>query len=293
MPVPNLRPLGFGEILDGAFSLYRRNMVTFVVTALLPLLGVMAGGVVMALFVATGGAAWGVIGWLGIIILVVLAFMVQWGALTHQASETFLSAPVAPMEAVRAGIGSMFRLLGALFMVGITLSLTFLIAIFLIGMLAMGIESLGIRFFSILLGFAMIFGGIVLYFGAAAVVAGAGPVIVVEGRGPGPALSRSVELMRGAFWRMVALVAVTVTITYLPMIAILFVTGTTESFTSTDAALPETGALLVQQLLTWMVGLVAAPFIASVFVLSYYDRRVRTEALDVQMMTESLALAGD
>ncbi|HEU0079725.1 MAG TPA: hypothetical protein VFQ76_18850, partial [Longimicrobiaceae bacterium] len=38
MSVSHLRPLSFGEILDGAFALYRRNFVVFVTTALVPLL---------------------------------------------------------------------------------------------------------------------------------------------------------------------------------------------------------------------------------------------------------------
>jgi hypothetical protein len=40
------------------------------------------------------------------------------------------------------------------------------------------------------------------------------------------------------------------------------------------------------------VGVLTTPFLASVIVLLYFDRRVRTEALDVQILTEQLGLAG-
>ena len=42
MALSNLRPLSFGEILDSAFTLYRRNFATFVLTALIPT-GVLIG----------------------------------------------------------------------------------------------------------------------------------------------------------------------------------------------------------------------------------------------------------
>jgi hypothetical protein len=42
-----------------------------------------------------------------------------------------------------------------------------------------------------------------------------------------------------------------------------------------------------------VLNLLTAPFLACVCVVLYYDRRVRAEALDVQMMTDRLAVAGD
>ena len=37
MPYTHIRPLEFGEVLDGAFALYRRHFVDFFLTALIPL----------------------------------------------------------------------------------------------------------------------------------------------------------------------------------------------------------------------------------------------------------------
>ena len=72
MPVPNLRPLGFGEILDGAFSLYRRNLVTFFLTAVLPLGALAASGVLMVLLMGSGSELAADIGGFGLIILLAL-----------------------------------------------------------------------------------------------------------------------------------------------------------------------------------------------------------------------------
>jgi hypothetical protein len=82
---------------------------------------------------------------------------------------------------------------------------------------------------------------------------------------------------------------VTATIVYLPIVAVVFVSGLSEGVSGTGGGAAEAGAGFAML----AVGIAAAPFVASVFVLAYYDRRVRTEALDVQLMTESLALAGD
>jgi hypothetical protein len=47
----------------------------------------------------------------------------------------------------------------------------------------------------------------------------------------------------------------------------------------------------VGQVLAQVAQTLTIPFSAGALVLLYYDRRVRSEALDVQMMAESLAAA--
>jgi hypothetical protein len=113
MPIPTLRPLGFGEILDGAFSLYRRNFGPFVLTALVPSIALLAGGLVYATalsgFVRDGGdptAAMAAIAgpFLLFIVLTALATFVSWGALTRQASQAFTGAPVSVPDGLKAGL---------------------------------------------------------------------------------------------------------------------------------------------------------------------------------------------
>lgn len=289
MPVPTLRPLGFGEILDGAFSLYRRNLMTFVLTALLPSMALMVGGLLMALRMGSGSKGLAGVGAFGLILLLLLSLMVQWGALVHQASQTFIAQPVDFREAVRTGVRSMFTLFGSVFVTNVGMSFVMIGGFLLVGLMGMVVGALGIPALSIVLGLGMIFGGVFVYVGGAAVLAGAGPAVIVEGKGPVEALSRSVELLRGAFWRTAGLVMVTATIVYLPIVAVVFVAGLSAGGSGAEGGAAEAGAGFAML----AVGIAAAPFIASVFVLAYYDRRVRTEALDVQLMTESLALAGD
>jgi hypothetical protein len=289
MPVPNLRPLGFGEILDGAFSLYRRNLTRFFLTALLPLAALVVGGVLMVLLMGSGSGAAADVGGFGLILLLVLSVMVQWGALVHQASQAFIAQPVDLREAVRTGGRSMFTLLGSVFVNNVGMSFVMMGGILMMALVGTVVGALGIPALSIVLGAGMIFGIVFVYVGGAAVLAGAGPAVIVEGKGPVEALSRSLELIRGAFWRTAGLVMVTATIVYLPVVAVVFVSGLSEGVSGAEGGAAAAGAGFAML----AVGIAAAPFIASVFVLAYYDRRVRTEALDVQLMTESLALAGD
>jgi hypothetical protein len=167
------------------------------------------------------------------------------------------------------------------------MSLVMLGGILLMALVGTVVGALGVPAFSLVLGAGVIFGFVFVYVGGAAVLAGAGPAVIVEGKGPVEALSRSVELLRGVFWRTVGLV--TATIVYLPIVAVVWVSGLSEGVSGAEGGAAEAWAGFA----ILAGGIAAAPFIASVFVLAYYDRRVRTEALDVQLMTESLALAGD
>jgi hypothetical protein len=294
MPIPSLRPLGFGEILDGAFSLYRRNFGPFVLTALVPSIGLLAGGLIYA--VALGGylreggdptAAAGAIAgpFLLFIVLTALATFVSWGALTRQAAQAFTGAPVSVPDGLKAGLRALFPMLGAAFLAGLVVLVVGFAVGILGGIFTMVLGAVGL----ILMGVGML----VMYMLAITIFAGVAPAIVVERQGPLSALTRSWDLVNGALWRTVGLVVVSVLIAYLPVVAVMFVTGTTGMMLNptSAAAMPGAGALIAQQVLAWIAGVLTTPFMVSVFVLTYFDRRVRTEALDVQVMTDSLAPA--
>lgn len=294
MPIPSLRPLGFGEILDGAFSLYRRNFGTFVLTALVPSIALLAGGLIYAIalsnFVREGGdptaAMAAILGpFLLFIVLAGLATFVSWGALTHQAAQAFTGASVSVPDGLKAGLRAFPSMLGAAFLAGVATVIVAMAVGIIGGIFAMVLGVIG----AIVMGIGML----VMYMLAITIFAGVAPAIVVEGKGPLSALTRSWDLVRGALGRTMGLVVVSVLIAYMPVIAVMFVTGTTGMMTnpSSAAAVPDAGALIAQQVLAWIAGVLTTPFMVSVFVLTYFDRRVRTEALDVQVMTESLAPA--
>lgn len=140
-------------------------------------------------------------------------------------------------------------------------------------------------------GFLMVVLMVAVYLGIIGLLFAVAPAVIVERAGPLEALERSFTLARGALGRVIGLMLVTILITYLPMIAVLAVTGGFAQLAN-PGAVPSGAQFITQQVLSMGVGILTTPFMAAVIVLLYFDRRVRTEALDVQMMTDSLAVAG-
>jgi hypothetical protein len=98
MEFARLRPMSATEILDGAFTLYRRHFLTFVVTSLLAMLPSLLVSAIAA------DQMW--------INLVPLAgFLVSTGALVHQVSEAALGRKPRLGEAFRVAAARFFPLL--------------------------------------------------------------------------------------------------------------------------------------------------------------------------------------
>lgn len=298
MSAPTLRPLGFGEILDGAFTLYRRNLVPFLLTALLPMAAVIAafGFLGAGMYGAiTGGEPGEVMGamfgtGLLLVLLGIGAFSVMTAALTREASHAYMGQQATLGDGMRAGLRALLPLLGVAFVVGII----FLVAMFALGIVLTivilmtgggGVEAAGaVTGISMLLGMVGYLAGISLLFAVL-------PAVVVEGKGPLSAIGRSVDLARGALGRVAGVIVVTFLITYLPGLAVMALTGGFASLMNPETV-PSTGQFMTQQVLGMGVYVLTTPFFVSVIVLLYFDRRVRTEALDVQMAADRLAVAG-
>lgn len=295
MTVPQFRPLGFGEILDGAFTLYRRNLVPFLLTALIPTLALMG---MMAVFGRDVFAAMasndpvqvaGVLGPMMLLGLVgALVYIVMWGALTQEAAQAYLGQPATVADGMRTGLRKLLPVLGAGLVIFAVLAVAYIAAaalFFIIGAIggASGSQAVAVVFALVA---AVVAAG--AYLMVIALLFAVLPAIVVEGKGPVQAIGRSFDLARGALGRTVGLMLVTLFIVYLPIIAVFWLTGTFADMADTDTV-PTAGQFMTQQLLSTGVGVLTTPFMAAVIVLLYFDRRVRTEALDVQMAADRLA----
>lgn len=295
MNAPQFRPLGFGEILDGAFTMYRRNFVPFLATALIPTMLMAGAFAVWGLEMVTTrrdptdmGAALNMFGsMMALSLVAALVSLVLWGALTRESAQAYLGAPVSAGDGMRRAFTKLLPLLGAGFVVMVMLVVTYL-AVALLAALAVGIGvGLGNTVVTLVLGVVVAVGSAFAFMGLVALVFATVPAIIVEDKGPLQAISRSFDLARGAVWRVAGLIVVSFIIVYLPVIAVMWLTGSFNSIANPET-LPTTGQFLTQQLLSAAVGILTTPFLVSVIVLQYFDRRVRTEALDVQMMTDRL-----
>jgi hypothetical protein len=297
MSVPSLRPLAFGEILDGAFTLYRRHFVTFFCTALIPML------VMIVAFKLLGTSVFAMILGedtrldanalaMGLLLIPVgfLTFLVMWGALARQTSQSYLEQPTSLGDGFRAGVRAFFPLLGAAVAVFTVMVVVFFAVGILMGIVAaMGVASESQSAVVVVTLIAFLF-GMVVYLGALALLFAVLPAVVVERKGPLDALGRSFDLAKGAIWRIVGLMLVTLLITYLPGFAVMALTGGFANILQPDQT-PSVGQFMNQQMLGLAVNILTTPFMVAVMVLQYFDRRVRTEALDVQMAADRLSVA--
>ena len=298
MNVPTLRPLSFGEILDGGFSLYRRNFVTFVLTTLVMAVAMIAVAVVLGGAAAAGmgdinemgeffGALFGVLLLMGIGFGVVASVLAA--ALTREASQAYTGQPTSLGDGLSTGARKGLRVFAS----GVVAFLMMMVAGLAIG-IVMGIvqvviDSMGIGLLTLLAQLIYVLLVVALYLLTLAIFFAVVPAVVVEGKGPVEAIGRSFDLVRGAPVHVVGVMMVTFFIAYLPMLAVLLLTGGLTALVDRDAV-PTIAQFITQQILALGVGILTTPFVVSVMVLLYYDRRVRTEALDVQMLTDRLAV---
>lgn len=198
---PILRPLGFGEVLDSAFTLYRRNFAAFVTASLVPTLVMIAGAILTGMHRMNPEApGFGILLFLPIVLLTTL---VMWGALAHLASRAYGGTPAPPAEGLQVALRRFFPLLGAtilsllaMMVIGGALMIVLGIMVAIAGMAA---GETAVLVFMALVGIVML--GI--YALGSAVFFAVVPAVVVEEKGPVSAISRSLELARGALPRIV------------------------------------------------------------------------------------------
>jgi hypothetical protein len=270
MAFSQLRPLSLGEVLDGAFTIYRRQFVSLFLTALVPQLPLIALVMVYYGFLATvmegggdisGGTA--IAAGIAVLVLAPLAAVgtaTAIGGVAFQAARAYTGAPVTTREAMERGLKRSLPLVGAYIVVGI-------MAMF--GLLA------------------FIIGAIIVWVSAFAVV----PAVVLERRGPIDAIGRSWQLVKGAWGEVFLVLIIAYFIAAMPGFAVGMVTtigGMVATGFDQEKMMAVQG---VGQVLSQVARTLTIPFSIGTTVLLYYDRRVRTEALDVQMMAESLPAA--
>lgn len=267
MPFTQFRPLDLGEILDGAFTLYRRHFATLFSTALLGFLPMMAMMLLlfpMGMAAESGGDAASAVMIAGFVVLAPLllgATLLMWGALIRQVSQAYLGEEVS----VRDGFTHAFRTILPLTGAG------------LLSLLAVAAGLLLCIVPGVLL-MLMLFAGT--------------PAVVLEGRGPVEALGRSRQLAEGAWGQIFLVFLVISVITYVPGMALGFIVMfgmVAVQFLAEGSEAAMLAVLGVSQVLNVLVGALTTPFTVLGLVLLYYDRRVRTEGLDLEMATGRLA----
>lgn len=282
-----LRPLGLGEILDGAVSVVRRyprqtlglSAVVAVVATILNIALVLSipddllNGSASTQDLSDSQIGGAVASLLGAAAVTLLAGLVLSGVITVVMGKAVLGRSLSTAEAWQGTRAVLWRLLGlsltTFLLIGLTVGLPFLTLL---------AGPIGVLF--IIPG---VIGGIYLYVRLSL----AGPALVLERCGIRAALRRSGLLVRGAWWRTLGILVLALIIAQVAggvlAVPFLFIDGLSGDVSTAGQIGNQIGAGL---------GLViTAPFSSGVTALLYLDRRMRAEGLDVTLAAQAAAPA--
>jgi hypothetical protein len=111
------------------------------------------------------------------------------------------------------------------------------------------------------------------------------PALVVENKGSIQAMGRSFDLVRRRFWPVLGAVALSYLVYFVVSQVIGLITG---AITFTGAATPTGADLWVSVVGSTITSVVVLPFMAAVFIVLYFDLRVRAEGYDLQVMAAEI-----
>jgi hypothetical protein len=310
-----LRPLGVGELLDGAFTSIRRNPR--------PTLGI-AAVLLTASAVITTAVSLLLVHFVGTVTLpspgqnltdaqaarlltrilevlaptvavsAVLAFIVDTvltGLLTVVIGRLVLGHKISAGEAWRIARPRIPALVGATLL--IPLILLGVWAVYAVVLVILTVAHAPGALIGLLAGVGAI-AAIVLTSWFSIMFRMAGPAVVLEQEGPAQALARSWRLVRGSFWRVLGItllagliVLVTAGVLQVPFGLLAAMAG------GGNSLLPSTGgnaaSILISAVGGVVAGAVARPISAGVAVLLYVDLRMRREGLDLVLQTAAAA----
>jgi hypothetical protein len=268
-----LRPLGIGDLFDGAIRIFRQHFGRLLVLTLIAYVPIGVIGAFVGVFVNEALRAGRedvipvvVLATLGGMPFYILAGDISFGATFFLIAEARFGRELTLGESFRQALRRFWRLLGLQLLVGLAVAL-------------MAVTIIGIPF--------------AIYFGVA--WSFAAHALLFEDVGVLRALGRSRELVRGHWWRTLGIALLFV----LFLSALSFVIGlplgalvALLALTDPDA-LQSTWYTVVSTLLNIVSSALTAPLMYSAWVLYYYDLRVRNEGLDLAVRADALAPSTD
>jgi hypothetical protein len=295
-----LRPLQFGDILDGAVKAVRFNPKSMVGLSALVLAVFLAPSAALGIgttqltarflsrFGPEGKAVIGLPSSLLQIMSTGLATALLSGLLIHVVGQAVLGRKASIGQTWQATRGRLISLLALSFLSGL-FSLLSIVVLTGPGVVLLANDNTAAGAILLIVG---ILGLIVVALTVSTKISLAAPAIVLEGHRVFAGLKRSFALTRGvAFWRVLGitlvaglLAGIAGSLLGLPFsligVGIMAVAGQ-------DTESGQMGVTFVSHLSSLLSGAITTPFVAAVTGLLYIDRRMRLEALDVVLLREA------
>ncbi|MCY0947618.1 hypothetical protein [Streptomyces antarcticus] len=291
-----LRPLGLGEILDGAVTTMRSHWrsvlpITLVVATVVQVINLLVQKLLLAdLVVSTSGTPTpeelvsslgsGLSATVATTFIDFLGTVVVTAMLTMIFSRAVLGHGSTVSEAWRDARPQLLRLIGLTLLLGIGLVVLALVLV----LPAFLLDSYGLAFLGLLVwgvGFAWLW----------IVFSLASPALMLEKSGIFTAFGRSWKLVKGSWWRiagitlltfLIVLIVRTIIVMPLTIIGIL-VSGTGMAGLMDGSAAYSWGALAFSAIGLIIAQTITMPMQSGVTVLLYVDQRIRREALDLEL----------
>ncbi|HXA28254.1 MAG TPA: hypothetical protein VN193_05845 [Candidatus Angelobacter sp.] len=297
-----LRPRGIGELLDSAFTLYRRNFlllasiaavvqVPFAIVQLVVYRVADIGGRLNTLQnvsntlnnqngtltpeqtsqLTTDAGAFAVYAAIVLLVQYFIVYPLSLAATTHAVSNRYLDQPATVGGSYRSAFSMWRSLIAMVLLLGVTIGGTVAVA------LVLGALTGSVALLVLLFAAVMVFAIVVLVRSTVAAQS-----IVIERVGGRSGIRRSWALTRGFSWRIVGIMLV--------LLVLQSIVGVVLSL----PVLATTGSLSLdtRQMISQAVSAVSAIFVAPVtlvtLTLLYYDLRIRREGFDIEMLTAAL-----
>lgn len=292
-----MRPLGFGEIVDGALQLYRRDFGLYYLIALVAafpgyLLILVTGADANTLASGPGTDPFAALAagasFMGVTLAAAAMAWVGWVAVGAAMAERIGERPASVGRAYRDAFRHLPSTLGATLVALLIFALLFVVVIVIGGIL---VAVLSASETAVLLiastVFVLLIGALVAAFWMGATF-GILPAVIIEGRRAMSALGRSLSLCKGGWLRVTGIMVVAMIINVAPSVGVTALFGMGDLFTSPDALgeISSTQQWLLNTV-DLVVGPLTTPFMVGSIMVLFHDRRVRSEAFDLE------TLAGD
>ena len=309
-----LHPLSFGQLLGASFAVLRYNPRATIVPTLI--VNIVQVGVTLALFgvvgvsavdrlqhassadqgaIAAGIIAEGVLGGLVIAAISVFGSALLQGMLTLAVARGTLGKRPGAGEVLRRALKSIWPLIGF----GVLVAAVEIVVLVVLALLVTGIALTGTVAGTVIAVLVGIFGGLAFLVGAGFLLVKLATVpsaIVLEGLGVFAAIGRSWVLMRGAFWRTFGIFALVVLMVGVAGQIVSFpfslLGGAAGGLLFPDAGSNPDPTIAIQMaLLTSIPATIVSSLVqgigvvaqVSAFALTYLDRRIRREGLDLEL----------
>ena len=255
---PQLRPLSLGEVLDRTFQFYRKEFLLFVGIAAIPQIIVLAFQILnLAMRGSSSAAAVAVaaIGILVVLIVNIVATAVSQAATSAALSDIYLGRPTsigAAFDKIRGSIG---RMTGIVFGLGLLIGIGF-ICLIIPGIYLALIWSLAI------------------------------PAAVIEDLDFAECRDRSKTLTEGALGRIFVIYLLVMAVTYGVVLGVGAVVGGLGLAILGKAAIGSLAFNALTQITNFIAATLVGPLGMIAFTIAYYDQRVRKEGFDIQFMMQ-------